>query len=185
MKITIAFFSILVLFSCTDAGGLNTARKELNNKELSHLIKNKKYSLIYFWTTWCGPCRKTISQTLPVIEKSIDTSRFQLLVIAVSKDEEKINKIINSSGLKSRGFRLSFMGPDMSLTHKMVLEDTLEELFPDKKVWRNSVPVFIMVDNKMEVIRYRMPTQLEDALKILQEDKQPLLPLELKFTVNK
>jgi thiol-disulfide isomerase/thioredoxin len=169
-------FSCLLLFSCNNDTTQTLEKKVITEAELSILIKKKDYTLVYFWTTWCGPCRKTLSKTLPVLEAKLDSSKVQLIVVAVSKDEKKIDEIITQSKLRSSNFRLEFTGPDIYLIHKIVLKNILENLFPHDIVWRNSVPVFTLVNKDHKVIIPHISTHLDKALKLFEKDSfHPIL----------
>jgi hypothetical protein len=74
-------------------------------------------------------------------------------------------EVLGKSTLASKKTRLDFSGPDVFLTHKFVLKNTLEDLFPKQKVWRNSVPVFTLVDQNLTVIDPRLPHSTDEILK--------------------
>ncbi len=158
---------ILLLYSCQSSQNTAPSKDIVTTERLTEVIKQKEYSLIYFWTTWCGPCRKTLAETLPVIAQTIDSSNAQLITVAISKDEQKINAIMDRSALKSQKFRLAFSAPDMYLTHKLVLKNTLETLFPNSSVWNNSVPVFVLVDKNLNVLIPKIPSEIEEAITAL------------------
>ncbi|WP_423149485.1 thioredoxin-like domain-containing protein [Rubrolithibacter danxiaensis] len=157
---------ILFLLSAFLINGCTTKKNSEDNtidvSGLQSLIKKKDYTLVYFWTTWCGPCRKTLSQTLPEFEKTINPATTQLVVVAVSKDDEKINKVLGKSSLSADKYKLAFSGPDVYLAHKVVLKQTLEDLFPNDKVWRNGVPVFVLVNKDMKVLDPKLSTKLAE-----------------------
>ena len=62
------------------------AGKQPNNKacKLSSLLKPGKFTLVDFWASWCGPCRKAI----PRVKKMTQQYK-QLQVVSVSLDEKE------------------------------------------------------------------------------------------------
>ena len=162
----LCFLLPLSAIQCQEAG----SKMELDTADISALIKKKPYTLIYYWTTWCGPCRKTLSETLPQITKSLDSSKVQLLVIAVSADEKAVSEIRSKSTLKSPPYRLKFFGPDIWLSHKAAIKSSLEELFPDQQIWNNSVPVFLLTNENQKVLYKKLPSSLEHLPPLLHEN---------------
>lgn len=162
-KIILLVFIGFLTAGCSQQAG----REELAVSDIKTMIGQKPYTLIYFWTTWCGPCRKTLSQTLPVVERSLDTSKVQLLVVAVSSDDEAVNKIRDNADLKTPNYKLRFNGPDIWLNHKMALKNALHELFPGRQVWNNGVPVFVLADDKGNVINKKLPSDLQKLFALL------------------
>lgn len=166
-RITLLVIFCLTLVSCQNAKNVTEEKETLSSEELKIEITKKEHTLIYFWTTWCGPCRKTIKELLPALERSIDTSKVQLLVVAVSKNDKQIKDILSTSRLTSKKLKLDFTGPDIYLNHKFALKNTLEKLFVNEKVWRNSVPVFALVNKRGEVVNAHLPKDLDKLLAIL------------------
>ncbi len=151
----------LVLISCNNSSP-GSSEINLSSQDIKNRIQKKEYSLVYFWASWCGVCRKTMAQTLPEIEKSLNTSKVQLLVIAANNDGEKISKLVSESGLQTTPYHLDFLGPDTWLLQKNNLKNTFTDLFPQTKVWNNSIPVFILVDKNLKVIDAKLPRDLPE-----------------------
>ena len=161
--------SCLLLGGCQSTGTTSIDNQKVDVAYLKLHIAEKDYTLLYFWTTWCGPCRKAFKETLPQIEGAIDETKSQLITIAVSKDDKKIAEISEVAGLKANNLKLGFIGPDLYLNHKRVLENALEDLFQDQKVWRNSVPVFILVNRSGHVIDAKLPKDIQHLIDLLDE----------------
>lgn len=172
------FNYLLLFFLVGFAGCGNTSPEGDRNIEtvtaadLKELVAQKEYSLIYFWTTWCGPCRKTLNNTLPELSKLIDKDKVQILVVAVSKDEDRLSKTLEARDLNAQSLRLEFFGPDIFVNHKLALKNTLEELFPEENVWKNSVPVFVLADRDAKVIQPDLPSKLEKLKHLLQTESK-------------
>lgn len=53
---------------------------------LADLLKGKKYTLIDFWASWCGPCRKEIPNLKRIYDRF---SSEGLEIISISRDKDK------------------------------------------------------------------------------------------------
>jgi hypothetical protein len=103
-----------------------------------------------------------MAQTLPTVQESLDKDQAQLIVIAANNDGEKIAGLVAESGLKTTPYHLDFLGPDTWLLQKNNLKNTFTELFPNDKIWNNSIPVFILVDKNLKVIDVKLPRELPE-----------------------
>jgi len=74
--------------------------KDTEGKEvtLASLIEGKKYVLIDFWASWCGPCRKEIPNLKNLYEKYADKG-FQIVSISIDKNEKDWQKALKEEGL--------------------------------------------------------------------------------------
>ncbi len=64
-------------FTVTDSQGKTLTLQEL--------IKGKKYTLIDFWASWCGPCRREIPN-LKALYKEFATKGLEIISISIDKD---------------------------------------------------------------------------------------------------
>ena len=145
------------------------SKLKLATPQIKELIRKKEYSLVYFWASWCGVCRKTMAETLPEIQSSLDENKFQLLVIAANNNGDKIKELVAESGLNTTPYHLDFTGPDTWLLQKPNLKTTFTDLFPKTQVWNNSIPVFILVDKNLNVVDAKLPRNLPDLKKRFRE----------------
>lgn len=74
--------------------------KDAEGKEvtLASLLEGKKYVLIDFWASWCGPCRKEIPN-LKTLYKKYAGKGFQIVSISIDKKEEDWQKALKEEGL--------------------------------------------------------------------------------------
>ena len=70
--------------------------KNGNPKELSKLLG--EVTLLEFWASWCGPCRKENPDLVKIYEK-YKTKGFQIVAISLDKDKEKWQSAIEKDGL--------------------------------------------------------------------------------------
>jgi len=75
--------------------------KNGNPKELSKLLG--EVTLLEFWASWCGPCRKENPDLLKIYEK-YKTKGFQIVAISLDKDKEKWQSAIEKDGLSWSNF---------------------------------------------------------------------------------
>ena len=61
-----------------------------NKIPLSNLIKNNKFTLLDFWSKWCGPCMNTSKQLIPIYEK-YKNEGFE--IVGITQDYDKIDSI--------------------------------------------------------------------------------------------
>jgi thiol-disulfide isomerase/thioredoxin len=66
--------------------------------ELYTFLKNKKFTLLDFWGTWCKPCIKTIPELKFFHNKNYE--KVNLLSIAYDKDIKKVEKFIQKNEMK-------------------------------------------------------------------------------------
>lgn len=80
--------------------------KDAEGKEvtLASLMEGKKYVLIDFWASWCGPCRKEIPN-LKNLYKKYAGKGFQLVSISIDKKEEDWRKALKEEELPWPNFR--------------------------------------------------------------------------------
>ena len=75
--------------------------KNGNPKELSKLLG--EVTLLEFWASWCGPCRKENPDLVKIYEK-YKTKGFQIVAISLDKDKEKWQSAIEKDGLSWSNF---------------------------------------------------------------------------------
>ena len=80
--------------------------KEANGKEhsLQSLLEGRKYALIDFWASWCGPCRKEIPNLKDAYAKFADKG-FQIISISTDKKESDWKKALDEEKLTWPNFR--------------------------------------------------------------------------------
>jgi len=75
-----------------------------NDVTLAQLLEGKKYVLIDFWASWCGPCRKEIPNVKAQYAKYKDKG-FDVVSISIDKDEAAWKKAVKEEQLEWPNFR--------------------------------------------------------------------------------
>jgi thiol-disulfide isomerase/thioredoxin len=71
--------------------------------DLSQLIKGHKYTLVDFWASWCGPCRKSIPM-LKALYEEMNSKGLQIVSISIDKKESDWLKAEQEENLKWPSF---------------------------------------------------------------------------------
>jgi thiol-disulfide isomerase/thioredoxin len=93
----------------TKNGALNTQvgnsyiNFELKNPEgnkilFSDIVEKNKYTLLDFWASWCGPCRKAMPQIKEIYEK-YDKKGLAVVSLSLDTDGEAWKKAIDELGM--------------------------------------------------------------------------------------
>ena len=79
----------------------NFALKDKDGKLLNvkDIVAGKKYILIDFWASWCGPCRKEIPN-LKTAYSSYADKGFEILSISIDKDEKAWLKALGQENMQ-------------------------------------------------------------------------------------
>lgn len=80
--------------------------KDINGKDISlaSICEGKKYVLLDFWASWCGPCRREIPN-LKEIYKKHGADGFDILSISIDKEEEPWLKAVKDEALEWNNLR--------------------------------------------------------------------------------
>ena len=68
------------------------------------LADGKKYVLLDFWASWCGPCRKEIPNVKKAYEQFKDKG-FEVVSISIDKKEDEWRKAVKEENLVWPNFR--------------------------------------------------------------------------------
>lgn len=124
--------------------------KDLKNKEfkLSSIIDEKKYTLIEFWGTWCGPC---VAMTPKVKELNKKYSKkLNIVGIAVDDNKKKVENYIEKHGLN---WKMAHIPKNESWNNNII-----------KKLKIDFYPSFILIDSTGQIISRDEPEALEKIL---------------------
>jgi thiol-disulfide isomerase/thioredoxin len=84
--------------------GTSVANFKLNDKDgkaynVKDIVAGKKYILIDFWASWCGPCRKEIPN-LKTAYSTYSDKGFEILSISIDKDEKAWLKALGQENMQ-------------------------------------------------------------------------------------
>ncbi|RUT78771.1 TlpA family protein disulfide reductase [Ancylomarina longa] len=157
---------VLLLFVISCASSMDDQRL-MDTAKLNHFISQKDKTLVYVWTTWCSSCRATLAETLPKIKAEMDTSHYQLLLIAASKDRKEVDSLVTKQGLLENSYYLDFVGPDKGIFQNIGIQLLLERTFPNDKIFTRAIPVFFLVDRNKNILQKKIPHSYYEAIRVV------------------
>ena len=114
---------------------------------LPQLLEGKKYVLIDFWASWCGPCRKEIPNVKAQYAKYKDKG-FGVIGISIDKDEDAWKKALTEEKLEWPNFR----------------SQEVADLYKVK-----SVPSVYLIDGEGKIVAQNMEARGENLAKKLED----------------
>lgn len=132
--------------------GTSVANFSLKDKDgkpytVKDIIAGKKYILVDFWASWCGPCRKEIPN-LKTAYAEYGTKGFEILSISIDKDEKAWQKALGQENMQ---------------WHNLLDDDKVSKSFNVK-----AIPATYLVDSKGVIIGDNLrAAELEAKLKEL------------------
>ncbi|MDQ1771720.1 redoxin family protein [Labilibaculum sp. A4] len=159
--------AISLLFATLSCSNSSEKGRMIDSGKLTHLISQKDKTLVYVWTTWCSGCRKTLAETLPRLQETIDTSEYQILLIAASKNKEEVDSLVSASGLQINSWFLDFTGPDKGVFQNLGIQFLLEKTFPKAEIFTRAIPVFFLVDRNGKVLNKKLPHCYDEFMNVI------------------
>ncbi|OMQ07810.1 TlpA disulfide reductase family protein [[Flexibacter] sp. ATCC 35103] len=132
--------------------GTNFSNFALNDKDgkaynVKDIIAGKKYILIDFWASWCGPCRKEIPN-LKTAYAAYSDKGFEILSISIDKDQKAWLKALGQENMQ---------------WHNLLDDNKVSNAFNVK-----TIPATYLVDSKGVIISDNLRgAALEEKLKEL------------------
>jgi thiol-disulfide isomerase/thioredoxin len=132
--------------------GTNLSNFALNDKDgkafnVKDITAGKKYILIDFWASWCGPCRKEIPN-LKTAYAAYSDKGFEILSISIDKDQKAWLKALGQENMQ---------------WHNLLDDNKVSNAFNVK-----TIPATYLVDSKGRIISDNLRgAALEEKLKEL------------------
>ena len=104
---------------------------------LAELCKDKKYVILDFWASWCGPCRREIPN-LKAIYADHAGKGFDIISISIDKEEKPWLNAVKNEGLEWVNIR-----------------DTDHSIADKYKV--SAVPTMYIIDSEGRLVRRKSP----------------------------
>jgi thiol-disulfide isomerase/thioredoxin len=127
----------------------NFSLKDKDGKPYSakDIVAGKKYILVDFWASWCGPCRKEIPN-LKTAYAEYGPKGFEILSVSIDKDEKAWQKALRQENMQ---------------WHNLLDDDKVSKAFNVK-----AIPATYLVDSKGVIIGDNLRgAELEAKLKEL------------------
>lgn len=126
---------------------------DLQNKTFytNDIIGKKKYTLIEFWGTWCGPCIKLTPKLKETYKKYF--SMLNMVSIAVDKDRETVQKYIYKNNID---WRIGYISQNRNWENSII-----------KQLKIKYFPTFILLDSKGKILTIASSDSFDDLLKKL------------------
>lgn len=146
--------AMLAITACSSPGttqdyDLSTV-EVIKAEDVQQLVQDRQYTAIYFWTTWCAPCRSTLKNQIKPILDTLKRDDMQVLIVALSKKPEKVQEIIDKTGIKQTTFVVNDYTFNNALADKKRMNNIIKSLAPDMD-FLNKVPVVLVVDKDGKV----------------------------------
>jgi thiol-disulfide isomerase/thioredoxin len=120
-----------------------------NNKfTINSTIGQKKYTLIEFWGTWCGPCLAMTPKIKELNQKYF--KNLNVVSIAVDDDKKKVENYIKAHNMN---WQMAIIQRSHSTTNSVL-----------KKLNVKFYPTFILIDDKGKIISRDEPSSFEKIL---------------------
>lgn len=120
-----------------------------NPFSINSIIEQKKYTLLEFWGTWCGPC---VAMTPKLIDANKRySSRLNIISIAVDDNTEKVRTYTEKHHLN---WNLGFIPRENSYQNKILNQLNIK-----------FYPTFILIDSKGKIIDRGFPEHFDEMMK--------------------
>ncbi|MFD2943448.1 redoxin domain-containing protein [Flavobacterium notoginsengisoli] len=115
----------------TSIANFNLKDKDGKAYNAKDIVAGKKYILVDFWASWCGPCRKEIPN-LKTAYAEYGAKGFEILSISIDKDEKAWQKALGQENMQ---------------WHNLLDDDKVSKSFNVK-----TIPATYLVDSKGVII---------------------------------
>lgn len=161
--------SFVLLCSCKQQA---PATLSIDQKELQSKIKQKKITILYFWTSWCGVSNNIIQETYFPLADSIEKSGYDANVILLCGSSGIDSKVTALRKPALQSYYLKQVGNGMAIMDRSAIKKFIKELFPGYE-WKQldefgfGIPVTLVVDDKLKIINEAGPQDVQNLLGII------------------
>lgn len=118
--------------------------KEIPPQEFKNILTNEpnKIKLLYFFTSWCGICKKILPEVVHM-HNAYDRDKLEVLFISLDDNDEILKKYLNSfKQLDIKVFRINQDDP------RKVLKGMQEAGI----IYHGSIPHFTLINSSGEIV---------------------------------
>lgn len=140
--------------------------REIDPENFPGLLSGQKYTLIYAWTSWCGPCRHSLREHLPVYRARFDNLGLDVNITTIlfagdmPKNYDQLIANLHHEGFSNLWYQASL---DLPYAHKSAMNtlfaNNLEGYEKSK-----GVPVILLVNNESRVLKNDFPNSIKGSL---------------------
>lgn len=158
-------FIFLALIACQFKAE-KASSKEINTEEFKRFIKDKPYTILYFWVSWCGYSQAGLVNDYSKNYKYINNDTVQSLLI-VASDTNSINSFMNNNNINVP-YKCLHEGKHHPIERNFKDGKNMEEFIEDMFVYENKrlgFPTVLLVDSSFTGLMDSDETA--DAVRIL------------------
>jgi hypothetical protein len=158
-------------FSCIRRAPDNLS---IDEDRLRSVIKEKKITVLCFWTSFKGVSKNIATETYTALGDSINANKYNANVILLngSGGADSLIKSLNRPGVQS--YYTQFIGDEKGSMDYEAIKGFVKDLFPDYK-WKQlakehfGIPITLIVDQKLKVINEMAPQDIKGLLTIVKQ----------------
>jgi hypothetical protein len=158
-----------VLYSCAQQA---PTALSIDQKELQLKISQKKITILYFWTSWCGVSNNIIPETYLPLADSIENGDYNANVILLCGSSGIDSQVTALRKPALQSYYINKVGNGMAIIDRNAIKKFIKELFPEH-TWEQldefgfGIPITLVVDDKLKIIHEVGPQDIQSLLTIV------------------